>query len=205
MSRHGRSGLRSVIRDSWKVALGAAVGVLAGGAVVWGDGGDASLVHACILPDTAGPANARIVGENEPCAAEQTPRHWSIQGPSGAQGPPGDVTANAVADASKVPGLKPPSVKPSRGLLKKLKIKPGSTKTVKKAVGPNLNPQKGAEVFCPPTHPKFVTGGASMDPPAGQALYQVLVNHQWGPGWRALILRLGGGPWKLTVSVTCKK
>ena len=50
------------------------------------DGGDATLIHACVddLDQTA-----RIVLPDTECEVGETPKHWSIEGPRGTAGPRG--------------------------------------------------------------------------------------------------------------------
>lgn len=67
----------------------------AAAAMVWGHGGDASLIHACVAKD----GTIRIVAPAATCKSNETPLDWNIQGPQGLpgsqgiqgiQGPPGD-------------------------------------------------------------------------------------------------------------------
>lgn len=206
MFEHARGALRSLFRDWYKVAIGAAVGVLAGGALVYGDGGDASLVHACILPSGGGAgANVRIVGENDACPAGSTPKHWSIQGPPGAQGQA--ATPDSVLNALKIPSTKPPGVGLSRKKLRKVRVKVSQTKTIQHVQGPNLQPIKDRILVCPASHPKVVTGGFTTTPPPGQNVYSVIGNSQiWTSAWRTTVVKYGQpSAWKLTVWATCKK
>lgn len=53
-------------------------------------GGDASLVHACVVN---GVGLVRIVGPNQNCSFLETARHWSITGPQGPPGPQGPAGA----------------------------------------------------------------------------------------------------------------
>jgi hypothetical protein len=67
-------------------------------AIVWGHGGDTSLIHACVAKD----GTIRIIGANVTCKGNETALDWNIQGPQGLpgsqgiqgiqgiQGPPGD-------------------------------------------------------------------------------------------------------------------
>jgi hypothetical protein len=210
MLRHGRSALRSLARDWHKVALGAAVGLLAGGAIVSADSGDASLVHGCVFSATGTPSgpNVRIVGENDACPGGSTAKHWSIQGPPGGQGPQGpaaQVTPDAVANATKIEGLAPPRALPSRRQLKKLTAH--KIKTVKLVKGPDLFPSKIGLLFCPPGYPTILTGGITMFPPQGQASYSVVQNAPVAQhGWFANVIRYGSGfPWRLTIEAVCKQ
>lgn len=50
------------------------------------DGGDTSIIHACVSNKTG---SMRIVGPAESCKSTETPLHWSIAGPAGPQGPTG--------------------------------------------------------------------------------------------------------------------
>lgn len=54
--------------------------------LIYGHGGDTTLIHACVK--NSGGA-VRIVGANDSCNSNETPIHWSIAGPPGAQGPQG--------------------------------------------------------------------------------------------------------------------
>jgi hypothetical protein len=61
-------------------------------AMVWGHGGDTSLIHACVAKD----GTIRIIGANGTCKSNETALDWNIQGPQGLpgsqgiQGSPGD-------------------------------------------------------------------------------------------------------------------
>ena len=54
-------------------------------ALVNADGGDGSLIHACITNT----GNVRIVAAFEDCKSKEDPLHWSIMGTEGPQGPAG--------------------------------------------------------------------------------------------------------------------
>jgi hypothetical protein len=63
------------------------VGLLLGPAVVSkADGGDISLIHACVK-DKGG--DVKIVGANSVCPSGYSPLHWGITGPQGPQGEQG--------------------------------------------------------------------------------------------------------------------
>jgi hypothetical protein len=60
------------------------------------DGGDVSLIHACVK-DRGG--DVKIVGANNGCPSGYSPLHWGIvgpQGPQGIQGPPGPTNLPTV-------------------------------------------------------------------------------------------------------------
>ena len=53
--------------------------------VVYADGGDASLIHACVKKSKPR-GQTRIVGPGVRCAAGEKANHWSITGPAGSAG-----------------------------------------------------------------------------------------------------------------------
>ena len=57
----------------------------AAAAMVWGHGGDASLIHACVAKD----GTIRIIGANVTCKSNETALDWNIQGPQGLPGSQG--------------------------------------------------------------------------------------------------------------------
>ena len=69
--------LAAVITSAFLV--GAAV------SMVWGDGGDATKIHACVARDGI----VRIVAPMANCKSSETPLHWNIVGPAGPAGPAG--------------------------------------------------------------------------------------------------------------------
>jgi collagen triple helix repeat protein len=92
-------------RDRWRLLMrglapralmAGALGLLVGlpPPVVYADGGDASLIHACVKSTPRG--QTRIVGPSVRCAAGERANHWSITGPAGSAGvagAPGPVGA----------------------------------------------------------------------------------------------------------------
>ena len=62
------------------LALGSTTGV------IYADGGDESLIHACVKKK----GKVRIVGPNDLCKKKEAPKHWTIAGLLGPQGPKGD-------------------------------------------------------------------------------------------------------------------
>lgn len=58
-------------------------------AVVSGDGGDPSLIHACVKKSGA----LRIIGATESCKASETPIHWTIAGPAAQVCPSGQFVS----------------------------------------------------------------------------------------------------------------
>ena len=56
------------------------------GGAAWANGGDTTIVHACVNKVTH---IARIVGANDRCNRSEHTVHWSITGPAGPQGPQG--------------------------------------------------------------------------------------------------------------------
>ncbi len=82
----------------WIMGVWLALFWLAPGVVpsVYGHGGDASLIHACVRTDRGGERDndsdgrVRIVGPNDGCRRGEFAVHWSITGP---QGPKGDTGA----------------------------------------------------------------------------------------------------------------
>lgn len=70
------------MKTRWIIGVLLAVFWLAPGTVpaVYGHGGDASLIHACVQVHNQ---SVRIVGANDACKANQVAIHWSITGPQG--------------------------------------------------------------------------------------------------------------------------
>ena len=83
-------------QDGWRLLMrGLAPRALMAGAlgllmglpppVVYADGGDASLIHACVKKRNPR-GQTRIVGPSVRCAADERTNHWSITGPAGPAG-----------------------------------------------------------------------------------------------------------------------
>lgn len=202
-------------RGVWKLVAGISIGALATGGLVLADGGDAGLVHACVI-DAAGAdgrANTIIVGPNDACPSGTTPKHWSVQGPPGAQGTPG---AQGPAGGGKLPEVV----------------------VVTKSSGPNQETHKTLEARCPNGY-DAVSGSAQGSPTkipgTAKILYYLFEENK--PimtggigsarrqiGWRARshsgffteshhllqgqqspfrLLKIIGGKWKLTVTAIC--
>src|SRR5262245_9038526 len=67
------------------LSLLAVLAVAASPTIAMADGGDRSLVHVCVSNLGA----VHLVAPDAGCPAGQSPRHWAIAGPPGAQGPLG--------------------------------------------------------------------------------------------------------------------
>ena len=67
-----------------RALMAGALGLLVGlpPPVVYADGGDASLIHACVKKSNPR-GQTRIVGPSVRCAAGERANHWSITGPAG--------------------------------------------------------------------------------------------------------------------------
>jgi hypothetical protein len=193
----------------WKLAAAFVVGALATGGIVLADGGDAGLVHACLLDtETAGGRpNTLILGPNDPCPAGSTPKHWSVQGPAGAQGPAGGGTLPEVV-------------------------------VVTKSKGPNQETHKTIEARCPAGYDAVsgnAQGSPGKDPDTNHQLHYLFEENKpimtggiGSPrrqvGWRAKshsgyleephhllpgsqkpfrLFKIIGGKWKLTVTAIC--
>ena len=70
-----------------RALMAGALGLLVGlpPPVVYADGGDASLIHACVKKSNPR-GQTRIVGPGVRCAAGERANHWSITGPAGSAG-----------------------------------------------------------------------------------------------------------------------
>ena len=70
-----------------RALMAGALGLLVGlpPPVVYADGGDASLIHACVKKSKPR-GQTRIVGPGVRCAAGERANHWSITGPAGSAG-----------------------------------------------------------------------------------------------------------------------
>src|SRR3989304_1370523 len=94
MSKFSRCGLM------WWLVVILFFGLLGAPAMVRADGGNPSLIHACVNSN----ALARIVGPNDACRRSETPVHWAI----GEVGPAaGTVNCNAgqtITQALQTPG-----------------------------------------------------------------------------------------------------
>jgi hypothetical protein len=204
-------------RGAWKLAVGISIGALATGGLVLADGGDAGLVHACVI-DAAGAdgrPNTIILGPNDACPSGTTPRHWSVQGPPGVPGPQG---AQGPAGGGTLPEVV----------------------VVTKSEGPNQETHKTLEARCPNGY-DAVSGSAQGSPTkvpgTAKILYYLFEENK--PimtggigaarrqiGWRARshsgffaephhlingqqepfrLFKIIGGKWKLTASAICLK
>ena len=96
-------------RDRWRLLMrglapralmAGALGLLVGlpPPVVYADGGDASLIHACVKKSKPR-GQTRIVGPSVRCAAGERANHWSITGPAGSAGVAGGPGPVGVAGA----------------------------------------------------------------------------------------------------------
>ena len=184
---------RSQLKSGAALFAAASLGAIAGGGIVWGDGGDATQVHACV--DTSmGPdiPNVSIVGADTACPAGWTSNHWARQGPAGApgpQGPPGAPGDDGPPGTPGAPGEEGPQGPPGSLPVETLaKLLPGgggsgapppskrklqgltktkrSMKVVKRTLGPNTVATKERTAVCPSTHPKAVFGGYETAPAA---------------------------------------
>lgn len=83
---------------------------LAGSApAVYAHGGDVTLIHGCILNFIK---TVRIVGANETCRNFESAVHWSISGPAGPQGLPGEQGPQGVPGAPGPEGPQGPQGSP---------------------------------------------------------------------------------------------
>jgi len=189
----------------------ACVALTSAGTLAAADGGSVDEVHACILPDTAGPgdANVRIVAADASCPAGSTPAHWPATEGSADPSTGLDVPTDAQAQADGIPTPK------SRGVLKvygRLGIKVNKTKTVSKTTPESDFDFLQAAVGCPNTHPFRYAGGLEVietHPELPDFSYSVVFNNPLGlHGWNAAVSRFPAGfsrPWQLKVSVVCMK
>jgi hypothetical protein len=197
---------------AWKLAAAFSLGALATGGIVLADGGDAGQVHACLIDGVGadGRPNTIILGSNDACPGGSTPKHWSVQGPPGAQGLTGPAGPAAVPNVL----------------------------VVTKSKGPNLETHKTLEARCPSGY-AAVSGSAQGSPTrvpgTAKILYYLFEENRpittggiGTPrrqiGWRAKshsgfiaephhiiqgqqepfrLLKLVGGKWKLTVTAIC--
>ena len=88
-----------------RAVIAGALGLLVGlpPPVAYADGGDASLIHACVKKSKPR-GQTRIVAPGVRCAAGERANHWSITGPAGSAGvagAPGPVGAAGAARASR--------------------------------------------------------------------------------------------------------
>lgn len=81
------------------IGMAAALALLIGSSatLVLSDGGNATAVHACVHKSSQ---LVRIAGADEDCRANETPLHWAISGPAGAQGLPGPQGERGPAGAA---------------------------------------------------------------------------------------------------------
>ena len=192
---------------SLKVGLGIAVGALAGGAFVSAQS-PTSQVRACVQTQTDRP-NTIIVGPGQPCPAGTTAKTWSVQGPRGPAGPVTGAALTGLTEPGASPRLDADFVR--RELRRKSKRRSLKLKVVGVSASSPSFPSfsKQRYVPCPSTHPKLVTGGIKLDPPASPSMdYSVVANYPvYGKGWFAAVnLMYGQGkPWKLTVKALCAK
>jgi hypothetical protein len=141
------------------MGLGAAVAVLVSGTLVWADGGDDTLIHACVFPDLPeGGPNVKIVEPGESCPAGTETLHW----------PTAETTA--VVQPGEIPppdkSSSDPPKKTAKGLYKQVGINIVKTKLVVDTVGPSpAATYRSLVVSCPPGFPYAVQGWAAGSAP----------------------------------------
>lgn len=188
--------------------------------VVSADGGEAGLIHACILPDAV-EGNVRIVDANESCPRGTTTVHWTTSGSQPAFDSP-EVSTPTKKSVQ-------PSGKVNKKLYKPLGIKASQTKNVTKTLGPFESIDKDLTVSCPTSHPFVLYGSPWVVEPewryGEQILSQAVGWHAWRVvhqtwGWQC-VLGQGNCPslnhpysfgwtkvpvvWTLQVTITCAK
>jgi hypothetical protein len=201
MAKRPRVTIRGFLVGAATTAALFTVGVPA---IVSADGGDTSLIHACLLPDAGTEANVVIIGANESCSGGTTPLHWpSVNQP--------DVDSPELRPLTK--GAVQPSGKVFKRLYQLLGIRVNKTKLVTETLGPFESIDKELTVSCPGTHPFVLSGQSSVVEPALQPGTPLLGHAVGLHAWRAAHATLGKSPglgvnvesWTLRVDVLCAK
>ena len=208
------------VRSVSQVAIGAAIGVLAGGTFVWAHGGDTSLVHGCVQP-TGGQTtpNVRIVGAGEACPAGWSAVDWSIAGPAGPAGapgptgPPGGVGA-AGPRGERGPEGPPPTIPELRPSVVRIGIPRQSIRHVS-AASDRTAGGHSVTVRCPASHPLVLSGSYAAEPlyvnfgrlrVSSYILIPVSTRVAGRPeGWRASGFARSAVRWTLTVRAECTR
>lgn len=98
--KHQNMRRKTMRLSSRFVAIGVALAILLPGVATWalaqGGGGT---IYACVN-DHSG--EVKIVGADDPCGPNETPRSWSVVGQQGEQGPPGETGPVVVPDVQVV-------------------------------------------------------------------------------------------------------
>lgn len=92
----------TVIKRMSSVSIIAAMLWVVDGGTAMANGGDTSMVHACVHNVLR---VVRVVGASENCLRGESPVHWSITGPQGPQGPVGPAGAAVTRDHPVIAGL----------------------------------------------------------------------------------------------------
>ena len=196
--RYGRWG--------W-LAIGVAVGGLAGGGLVMAHGGDTGAVHACVFDDTIaqGGPNTRIVGADEACPANSTPRDWAIAGPSGPTGATGPTGPEGPPGAPSPP----PAAADIGRALETVGIPEAVFISVRRSSRLDSRDRKTVAARCPPTHPEVISGSYEIEP-VPRSLRPTMVIGSGaltaGDGWYAAVWRPRyPSNWRLIVRARCAR
>lgn len=92
----------TVVKRISSVSIITATLWVADGGTAMANGGNPSIVHACVHNVTS---VVRVVGASESCRSGERPFHWSIRGPQGPQGPAGPAGAAVTRDHPVIAGL----------------------------------------------------------------------------------------------------
>ncbi|MGH2684135.1 MAG: hypothetical protein ACRDJP_01545 [Actinomycetota bacterium] len=208
-----KSERRAMLRGYLLGALATTVvATLTGGTAVSADGGDETLIHACIHTTAAATdPNTRIVEPDEECPVDEwTPLHW----PAGTE----QLSDLLQGDTPSPEEIPPPPPKLRKKLYKPLGVKTNNTKVVTGTDGPEPKvSSRSLTVSCPASHP-FVLWGSSKAIPVPPRKINTTVVSSAAVGWHAwAVTRNGWGisaspffapvtiPWTLEVTVECAK
>jgi hypothetical protein len=196
-----------------QVAIGAAIGVLAGGSIVWAHGGDTSLVHACVVGSQPNSPNLRIIGASETCGTGSA-LDWNMVGPTGppgVQGPPGGIGAVGPQGA-RGPAGPPPSTPVLRDSIVRIGIPRRTIRWFSGSIGPNAGTFKSANLPCPSTYPLVLNGSYRIVFAPGvrpTSSFTIRSNTRWvsggRQGWGVAVSRdrPSAIPWRLVVYAEC--
>jgi hypothetical protein len=212
-----------------KVAAGMVAGMAVGGAAVHADGGDGSLVHACVNQADKTRPNVIIVAASDGCPPSYTSTHWSIQGPKGEQGLPGPQGAQgpqgSQADTPQAPAIETSPADLS-AFVNRLKRRTAARKTVKAQSPLDSADGKIVDAKCPGSHPRAVLGvyqayaaaegkfepgiGDPAEPPLFPIAVSAAYNGPVGPiapqnRWRTAAFVGGETRWRLEVTAFCTR